>query len=83
MRTLNMSKGLKDLGVWFTENLSFNDHITNTSLKGMRMLGFVLRNCSEFSIPTINSLYCSLVRSKILNILLWFGLPSIRFLRRN
>lgn len=56
---------VKDLGVWFTENLSFHDHITKISLKGTRILGFILRNCSEFSISTINSLYCSLVRSNL------------------
>ena len=56
---------IKDLGVWFCESLSFNAHISRITLKGMRMLGFLIRSCGEFSIDTIRILYCALVRSNL------------------
>nr|CAI5852317.1 unnamed protein product [Callosobruchus analis] len=55
----------KDLGMLFDERLSFVDHICKTSLKAMQMLGFVWRNCKDFSTNTFRTLYCSLVRPNL------------------
>ncbi|XP_050522268.1 uncharacterized protein LOC126894929 [Daktulosphaira vitifoliae] len=55
---------IKDLGVILSSNLSFTEHISFIYNKALRMLGFLKRNCWEFSNPIcLKVLYCSLVRS--------------------
>ena len=52
-----------DLGVTFCNDLKFNEHISATSGKAVRTLGFLLRNCKEFrSTSTLRQIYISLVR---------------------
>jgi hypothetical protein len=54
---------LRDLGVTFSEDLSFNLHIEEVLGKAMRILGFVLRLSSDLrSLTSFRLLYVSLVR---------------------
>jgi len=52
---------IKDLGVIFSSDLSFNNHIDFICRKSMKILSFINRNTSGFS--NITTLYISLVRS--------------------
>lgn len=55
-----------DLGVHFSCDLSFRRHIESVILKGRAMLGFILRQSSEFHImESFITLYVSLVRSQL------------------
>lgn len=55
-----------DLGVVFDSSLSFVQHIDYIIPKAYKVLGFIKRNCTEFSDPnTLKLLYTSLVRSKL------------------
>ena len=52
-----------DLGVIFSSDLKFNEHINATAGKAVRTLGFLLRNCSEFkNTSMLKQIYISLVR---------------------
>ena len=60
---LERVRSTKDLGVVFCSDLKFNDHVNITSSKAVSKLGFVLRNCREFTNSnTIRRVYISLVR---------------------
>lgn len=49
---------IKDLGVYFDEKAKFNQHITNTTRKCYRMIGFIFRTTKQFNDPkSIISLY--------------------------
>lgn len=55
---------IKDLGVIHDHKLSYDAHIGHISNKANRMMGFVLRSCSQFTnLKTLKILYCSYVRS--------------------
>ena len=54
---------VKDLGIYFDEQLNFNSHVNNIVLKASKVLGFVLRNCRELSVSTCKKIYLSLVVS--------------------
>lgn len=57
---------IKDLGVSFDSKCSFNSHVDSICNKSRRMLGFVIRNSSDFKNPnTIKTLYSALVRSNL------------------
>ena len=58
-------KVVKDLGVWFDEKLNFVEHVSRISISGTRMLGFIIRHSSSFSLGTMRVLYCTLVRSTV------------------
>ena len=59
-------KYIKDLGVIFTSNMSFNKHICNVTAKSFQMLGFVRRTMKPFKdLSVLRSLYYSLIRSKL------------------
>lgn len=60
---LEYVSSIKDLGVVFDEKLTFAEHINSTSIKGSKMLGFIIRNCRYFSVESTRLVYCSLVRS--------------------
>lgn len=62
---LECKTSIRDLGVIFDEKLSFVEHINAISVKGSKMLGFILRNTRNFSIKATRMVYCSLVRSGI------------------
>jgi len=51
----------KDLGIIFSSNLSFNEHMDFINKKASQILGFISCNSSGFSNP--KTLYVSLVRS--------------------
>lgn len=64
--TLERSLTVKDLGIHFDCRLSFNQHINFTVQTAYRAYGFIIRNCKNFTnIPTLRSLFSSLVRSKL------------------
>jgi Reverse transcriptase (RNA-dependent DNA polymerase) len=53
---------IKDLGVIFSSNLSFKSHVKYVCAKSFKMLGFLKRNCTDFSLRTNQLLYLALVR---------------------
>ncbi|XP_043477484.1 uncharacterized protein LOC122508276 [Leptopilina heterotoma] len=57
---------VRDLGVSFTNDFSFNERITETVSKATKSLGFIMRNASVFNkIITVKTLFLTLVRSMI------------------
>lgn len=63
--SLKSVSSIKDLGVILDEQLNFVEHINTISIKASKMLGFLLRNCREFSIRSVVNVYSMLVRSQI------------------
>ena len=54
---------VKDLGFFFSSNLSFAYHCTQLNKKAYQLVGFIKRTCNDFNnIAAIRSLYISLVR---------------------
>ena len=63
MDLLERVDSIIDLGIVFTKDLHFKDHINTISDRAIRKLGFVIRNCREFqNVSTLKRLYTSLVR---------------------
>lgn len=63
---LKREHSVKDLGVIFTSNLDFSDHIRYIKNKALKQLGFIIRNTKGFSNPsTLIKLYNSYVRSHL------------------
>lgn len=57
---------VKDLGVVFDPELTFHNHISKLAVDSFKKLGFVTRNCRDFTnISAIKLLYTSLIRSKL------------------
>ena len=57
---------VKDLGVCYDSQFSFREQINNITSKAGKMLGFIIRNCKEFSnISILKTLYYSLVRTRL------------------
>lgn len=62
-RIVNRVDTVRDLGVLFSANLHFNDHIMNTVAKAYKTLGFINRHTKDFkNQQSFKYLYCSLVR---------------------
>ena len=70
---------IKDLGVTFDISFSFADHIDKLVTSCSKILGFVIRNCSNFNNEfALKSLYFSLIRSKMEYCsLVWFPIYQI------
>lgn len=64
---------ISDLGVIFDSALTFNKHLLHTVRKASMILGFITRNCKDFTNPAVfKTLYTSLVRSKLeYNTVVW------------
>lgn len=59
-------QSVKDLGIIFDTKLTFHDHVQALVSDCFRKLGFVTRNCKDFtSMNVIKLLYTTLVRSKL------------------
>lgn len=57
---------IKDLGITLDAKLSFEAHISNVTKKSYTMLGFILRNGSNFQqLKTFENLYNAYVRSSL------------------
>ena len=54
---------IRDLGVILDSKMSYNAHIENIVSKSLKMLGFIQRTGTDFSVNSLKILYCSLVRS--------------------
>lgn len=55
---------IKDLGILFDSKLKFDSHISNIFIRSNKILGFIQRNCGDFTEKdAFKSIYCSLVRS--------------------
>nr|CAH7714539.1 unnamed protein product [Callosobruchus chinensis] len=63
--TLVRTDHIKDLGIYFDKQLSFNDNISHTVASAFSMYGFITRNCKSFDIDVLLLLYYSLIRSKL------------------
>ena len=61
--SLQYCNAIKDLGIYFDDQLNFNTHINKIVLSSSKVLGFVLRNGRGFSVETCKSLYMALVVS--------------------
>jgi len=70
--TLLRSTGpIKDLGILFDPKLKFDYHIYMIINKSHRLLGFISRNCRDFTDKlTIKLIYCSLIRPILKNMVL-------------
>lgn len=54
---------VRDLGITFSNDLSFDKHISLTIGSAFKRLGFVIRACKFFqNVSTLKLLYCTLVR---------------------
>ena len=53
---------IKDLGVTFDSTLTFNHHINDICSRSRKVLGYISRNGSDFSVNILKILYCSLLR---------------------
>lgn len=64
---------LEDLGVLFTAELTFQDHIATVCKKAYRILGLILRKFHKFaSISAIIALYYAFLRSVLeCNAVVW------------
>lgn len=61
---LRADRVIKDLGILFSSNLTFNEHIDSICAKAYRNLGFVKRYRDEFkNVHCLKPLYNALVRS--------------------
>ena len=57
---------IKDLGVIFTANLNFTTHISEVALNCSKLLGFIIRNTSEFKeTDAMKALYFSFIMSRL------------------
>jgi len=63
--TLERTNNIKDLGINFDSQVTFNILISSTVTSAYRTYGFIIRNCNQFSIQVLSTLYFSLVRSKL------------------
>lgn len=54
---------IKDLGIYFDDQLSFGPHISDLVVRSSKVLGFVMRNCRELSVDTCKRVYMALVVS--------------------
>jgi hypothetical protein len=64
--SLERVKRIRDLGVYFDENLSFNYHVDYIVSKAYAMLGFMKRICYEFrDVRSLKSIYFAHVRSHL------------------
>ena len=59
---LRRVNNIKDLGIIFDTNLSFDFHIDMIRARTFKLLGFIQRQCKQFSNETITLLYKTLVR---------------------
>jgi len=64
---------INDLGVVFDSILSFNKHLSHLINKSSMILGFIIRNCKDFTDPiALKTIYTSLVRAKLeYNSVIW------------
>ena len=63
---LERCNSIKDLGVLYDSQFSFKEHVDNLVANAKKVLGFIIRNCKEFSnIDTLKNLYFALVRTKL------------------
>ncbi|CAH1983476.1 unnamed protein product [Acanthoscelides obtectus] len=62
---LERSETVKDLGIYFDQHLTFNEHINQIISSAYRTYGFIIRNCKSFDVLTLQTLYFSLVRYKL------------------
>lgn len=71
---LERTNSIKDLGIKFNSKLNFSEHMNDISVKAMRMLGFIVRNCRTFTnIQAFKILYFSYIRSKLeYGSLIWY-----------
>jgi len=62
MKALNQVDQVRDLGITFTDDLSFNAPMNSTYSKSPKVLGFLSRTCAEFqNIKCFTVLYCASV----------------------
>ena len=71
---LSRCENVKDLGIHFDNKLTFSYHINKTKTSAVRALGFLIRNCKNFTNATaLNTLFSALVKSKLdYGILIWY-----------
>lgn len=63
-QTLMRSVEIKDLGVFFDQQLNFTQHYNKITDQAFKQLGFILRREREFSFKTLKILYCTYVHPR-------------------
>ena len=59
-------KEIRELGILTNSSLSWNSHSAMITAKANKMLGLIKRSCKDLKgKATLNTLYCSLVRSNL------------------
>jgi hypothetical protein len=57
---------ISDLGVIYDSTITYNKHLLHMVRKSSMILGFIRRNCKDFTNPAIyKTSYTTLVRSKL------------------
>nr|CAI5825566.1 unnamed protein product [Callosobruchus analis] len=76
---LDRKNVIKDLGIMFDSELSFQLHISETVSSANRMLGFIIRNGKDFQdLTVLKTLYVSYVQSKLEYCsIIWYPIYSI------
>lgn len=76
---LDRCSSIKDLGILFDQKLCFDLHVSAIVAGALRSLGFVYRNCRDFTSPAIlKILYIAYVRSKLeYGSLVWYPIYSV------
>lgn len=71
---------IKDLGVYFDRELTFDKHLHSVTSSAFSNLGFVIRNCKNFKqAETLKSLYVAFVRSRLeYASIVWYPLQSYK-----
>lgn len=61
---LKRGREMRDLGVVFNRELTFNPHVDTTVSRAYSVLGFVMKACKDVhEVRALKTLYCSLARS--------------------
>lgn len=63
---LHRTYKVRDLGVIYNSAFNFNDHVLDLAASATKTMGFIIRNCREFTdIQVLKTLYYTLINSKI------------------
>ena len=68
----------QDLGIWITQDLSWNTHVEYVTAKAKKMLNVLHHSCKDISDLSINNYFTSLGRDPALNKLVWCGHLTLR-----
>ena len=68
---LERENTMKDLGVWFDDNLSFKQHMHKKINTAFMMLGIIHKNFKHLTIPTFMLLYIAVIKPELHNAVIY------------